>query len=409
MSLSRKGFLKMLGVGALAAGSNAYGLPSKALQDARAASATTGPAKKLKITDVEIYLFDIALTSPFRIAIGVMNAANDVLVRVRTDQGIVGLGEACPFPPITGETQATNVAAARAIRDMIVGKDPLAIDDLLRLIGPIVHSNPSVVAAFDMALFDILGKVAGLPLFRLLGGTKNVFETDITTGIDTLDAMRAEAKKYAGMGYKTLKVKVGLDPDEDFARLEAIRNAVGPDAAIRIDANQGWSVPQAIYALRKMEPLAIQFCEQPVLASDHAGMSAVRAQSPISIMADEALFGPADAINLIRAEACDTFNIKLMKAGGILNSIRIAHVADAANMRCMVGCMIESNLALTAAAHVVASQANIVYADLDGNTEHATNPIIGGMTVKAGTLTLPETPGLGCDVDPAFLKKLQKV
>ncbi len=403
MSLSRKGFLKMLGLGALAAGSKAYGLPSKALEEARAA------ARKLKITDIEIFLFDIPLTSPFRIAIGEMKAANDLLIRIRTDQGIVGLGEACPFPPITGETQATNAAAARSIRDMLIGKDPLAIDALLREIGPLVHSNPSAVAAFDMALHDILGKVAGLPLFRLFGGTKTTFETDITTSIDTLEVMTAESKKYADMGYKTLKVKVGLDPDEDFARLESIRRAIGSGVAIRIDANQGWTVPQAIYALRKMEPLAIQFCEQPVLASDTAGLRAVRSQSPISIMADEALFLPADAVKLIRAEACDSFNIKLMKAGGILNSIRIAHIADAANMRCMAGCMLESKLALTAAAHVVASQANIVYADLDGNSEHVTDPIIDGMTVKAGMITLPEKPGLGCDVDPAFVKKLQKI
>ena len=403
MSLSRKSFLKMFGLGALAAGSKAYGLPSKTLEDARAA------AKKLKITDVEIFLFDIPITSPFRIAIGTMTAANDLLIRIRTDQGLVGLGEACPFPPITGETQATNAAAAVSIRDMIVGKDPLAIDTLLREIGPIIHANPSAVAAFDMALFDILGKVAGLPLFRLLGGTKNVFETDITTSLDTLEKMTAEAKGYADKGYKTLKVKVGLDPDEDYSHISAIRAAVGPQVAIRIDANQGWTVPQAIYALRKMAPLAIEFCEQPVLASDTAGLRAVRLQSPIAIMADESLFGPADAIKLIRAEACDTFNIKVMKAGGLLNSIRIAHIADAANIRCMVGCMLESKLALTAAAHVVASQANIVYADLDGNTEHVIDPITGGMTVKAGTLTLPETPGLGCDVDPAFVKKLRKV
>jgi L-Ala-D/L-Glu epimerase / N-acetyl-D-glutamate racemase len=403
MSLSRKSFLKVLGFGALAAGSKAYGLPSKALEDARAS------AKKLKITGVEIFLFDIPITSPFRIAIGTMTAANDLLIRIQTDQGIVGLGEACPFPPITGETQATNAAAAASIRDMIVGKDPLAIDSLLREIGPIVHSNPSAVAAFDMALFDILGKVAGLPLFRLFGGTKNVFETDITTSLDTLEKMTAEAKGYADKGYKTLKVKVGLDPDEDYSHIAAIRAAVGPKPAIRIDANQGWTVPQAVYALRKMAPLAIEFCEQPVLASDTAGLKAVRSESPIAIMADEALFGPADAIELIRAEACDTFNIKVMKAGGLLNSIRIAHIADAANIRCMVGCMLETKLALTAAAHVVASQANIVYADLDGNTEHTIDPITGGMTVKAGTLTLPETPGLGCDVDPAFIKKLKKV
>src|SRR4030066_330540 len=151
---------------------------------------------------------------------------------VRTPQGLVGIGEACPFPPITGETQATNIAAAKAIRDMIVGKDPLAIDALLRQIGPLVHANPSAVAAFDMAFHDILGKVAGPPLFRLFGGAKDVFETDITTSLDTLDKMTAESKKYADMGYKTLKVKVGLDPDEDFARLEAIRRAVGRGVAI---------------------------------------------------------------------------------------------------------------------------------------------------------------------------------
>lgn len=403
MSLSRKSFLKVFGLGALAAGSKAYGLPSKAFEDARAA------AKRIKITGVEIFLLDIPVTSPFRTAIGTMTAVNDLLIRIHTDQGIVGLGEACPFAPITGETQATNAAAAATIRDMILGKDPLAIDALLREIGAIIHSNPSAVAAFDMALFDILGKVAGLPLFRLLGGNKNVFETDITTSLDTLEKMTAEAKGYADKGYKTLKVKVGLDPDEDYSNIAAIRAAVGPKLAIHIDANQGWTVPQAVYALRKMAPLAIEFCEQPVLASDTAGLKAVRSESPIAIMADEALFGPVDALNLIRAEACDTFNIKVMKAGGLLNSIRIAHIADAANIRCMVGCMFESRLALTAAAHVVASQANIVYADLDGNTEHAIDPITGGITVNAGTLTLPETPGLGCDVDPAFVKKLRKV
>ena len=403
MSLSRKGFLKIAGLGALAAGSNAYALPSQALARARA------DAKKLKITDVEIFLFDVPLVSPFRIAIGEMTAANDLLIRIHTDQGVSGVGEACPFPPITGETQATNAAAAKAIRDMIIGKDPLAIDDLLRQIGALVHSNPSTVAAFDMALFDILGKVAGLPLFRLLGGTKSVFETDITIGLDTLESMRDEAKRHVANGFKTLKVKVGLDPDEDYAHIEAIRAAVGPKVNIRIDANQGWTVPQAIYGLKKLAPLAIQFCEQPVLASDTAGLKAVREQSPIAIMADEALFGPADAVKLIRADACDTFNIKLMKAGGMLNSIRIAHIADAANIRCMVGCMLETRLGLTAAAHVVASQANIIYADLDGYADQTVDPVIDGMTVKAGMVTLPEKPGLGCDVDPAFVKKLPKV
>ncbi len=405
MSLSRKQFLKVLGLGGLASGFGGFGLP---LAGAGAPERRPG-APKLTIKDVEIYVYDLPLVAPFRISIGEMKAANDVLVRIRTDQGLVGIGEACPFPPITGETQATNIAAAKAIRDMIAGKDPLAIDAILRLIGPIVHSNPSMVAAFEMACFDILGQAAGLPLYRLFGGDKSTFESDITTGIDTPEAMAANVKKHAALGYKTLKVKIGLDPDQDFERLRAVREAIGDDIALRIDANQGYTVPQAIYALKKIEKLRIQLVEQPVLASDIDGLKTVRAESPIPIMADESCFLPASALKLIDAEACDYINIKIMKAGGILNSIRIAHIADAANMRCMVGCMLETRVALTAAAHVVASQANIVYADLDGNAEHTVDPVIGGMTTKAGIVTMPETPGLGCDVDPAFLKKMAKV
>jgi L-Ala-D/L-Glu epimerase len=404
MGVTRKDFLKMFGLGVASAGFfGKTGLAAEKVEEARAAVGT------MKIKAIEIFKFDVPLKSPFRISLGTLNAANDVLIKVYTDKGLVGFGEACPFPPITGETQDTNLSMARSIRDMLIGRNPLAIESLVAEMGPMAHSNPSVVAAYDMAMFDILGKAAGLPVFRLLGGDKSTFETDVTTGIDTPEAMAASAKMNADRGYKTLKAKVGLDPDEDTARIKAIREAIGPDIKLRIDANQGWTVPQAIYALNRMAQYKIQLVEQPVVAWDTNGLKTVRAESPIPIMADEALFLPADAIKLIRADACDYFNIKLMKAGGILNSVRIAHIADAANMRCMVGCMLESKIALTAAAHVVASQKNIVYADLDGNDEHVVDPITGGMTVKAGVISLPETPGLGVDVEPAFLKKLAKI
>jgi L-alanine-DL-glutamate epimerase-like enolase superfamily enzyme len=404
MSLSRQQFLRTLGLGTLAAG-----LTRDSLLAAGQFAAAKDAARRLKITDVEILLFDIPLVQPFRIAIGEMSSATDLLVRVQTDRGITGLGEACPFPPITGETQETNAAAAKAIRGLIVGKDPLAIESLLAEIGPFVHSNPSAVAAFDSAFYDILGKVAGLPVFRLLGGDKTAFETDITAGLDTPEVMARRAKEFVDRGYRTVKAKVGQDADLDAARIRAIRNAIGYDVALRIDANQGWTVPQAIAALRMMAEFKIQLVEQPVAASDIAGLKAVRQASPIPVMADEACFLPADALKLIRAEACDFLNIKLMKAGGIANAVKIAHLAEAANMRCMVGCMLESKVALTAAAHVVAACRNIVYADLDGNSEHTVDPVLGGVTVKGGTMTLPEAPGLGCDVDPAFLKKLRKV
>jgi L-alanine-DL-glutamate epimerase-like enolase superfamily enzyme len=290
-----------------------------------------------------------------------------------------------------------------------MGKDPLAVCSLEKEVGALVHSNPSIAAAFETAFFDIIGKVAALPLFRLFGSDDASFETDITTGIDTPGRMAENARKHAALGYKTLKIKLGTDPDEDIARLRAVRRAVGESVRLRIDANQGWSVPQAVYALNRLAEFEVQFAEQPVVSSDISGLAAVRTQSPIPIMADESLFLPPDALNLIRAGACDYFNIKLMKAGGILNMVRIAHIADAANIKCMVGCMLESRVGLTAAAHVVASQSNIIFADLDGNAEHTVDPVIDGMTVNKGIITLPEKPGVGCDVDPAFLKKLRKV
>jgi L-alanine-DL-glutamate epimerase-like enolase superfamily enzyme len=298
---------------------------------------------------------------------------------------------------------------AQGIKPIILGKDPLAVESLLAAFPTAAHTNPSIVAAFDMALLDILGQAAGLPLYKLLGGYRDTFETDITVGLNTPEKMAAKAQSHIDKGYKSIKVKVGQDPDLDFARLKAVREVIGPDRAMRIDANQGWTVTQAIYALHKMEPLKIQYAEQPVPASDTAGLKAVRQECEIGVMADEALFSPADALKLLKAEACDFFNIKLMKAGGIMNSLRIAHIAAAADMLCMVGCMLETKLGLTAAAHLVASQKNIVFADLDGNSEHTIDPFSGGMTVKDGMITLPEKSGLGVDIDPAFLKKLKRV
>jgi L-alanine-DL-glutamate epimerase-like enolase superfamily enzyme len=366
-------------------------------------------AAGIKITGVDIFVYDLPLASPFRIAIGTMQAANDVLVRIRTDAGLTGLGEACPFPPITGETQATNLAAARALREIVMGRNPLAIERLFREYGALVHSNPSAAAAFDTALYDILGKLAGLPLFRLLGGDKNEFESDITVDLDEAEVMAARARGFVEAGFETIKVKVGQGRDADLRRLQAIREAVGEAVKLQIDANQGWSPATARDTLKRMERFDILFVEQPVKASDLIGLRSVKNASPIPVMADEAAFGPADVFKLARAEACDSINIKLMKAGGLGAMIRMAHVAEAANMPCMIGCMLESRLGLTAAAHVAGAHDNVVWTDLDGHSSHTMDPVIGGMTFSRGRVTLPETPGIGADIDPVFLDTLVRL
>lgn len=402
MEITRKNFLKLLGLGFISTGV-IQGEERKEVKEAKS------EVKKLKIKDIEIFYFDIPMVKPFRIAIGTMEGAKDVLIKIHTDHGIVGIGEACPFPPITGETQETNIAVAKALREVLIGKDPLAIEGILKDFGTFTHTNPSIIAAFDMALYDILGKVAGLPLYRILGGDRNSFETDLTVDLDTPKKMAEMAQDVINKGYKIIKIKVGQDPSLDIERLEAIRSAVGYKYQIRIDANQGWTVPQAIEALKKMEKFDIQFCEQPVSAWNIDGMRIVRNESPIPIMADESLFSPNDAIKLIKSESCEYFNIKLMKSGGIRNAIKISNIAESAGIRCMVGCMLETKVALTAASHFVASSRNVIFADLDSDSSHAVFPVIDGIKVEGGTITLPEKPGLGLDVDPSFLKKLRKV
>ncbi|HOW86282.1 MAG TPA: dipeptide epimerase [Candidatus Aminicenantes bacterium] len=403
--ISRKDFLKTLALGFAGAGA----LGRRGLAAGLDQAAAGGLGRRVKITGVDIYPMDLAIKEPFRIAIGTITAANDILVRVRTDAGIIGIGEACPAPPITGETQAGCLAAARDIRTLLIGRDPTAVESAVRAFAMFLHTAPSVVAAYDMALYDIVGQMAGLPVFRLLGGDKASFETDRTVSLAAPEAMAAKARAFRARGFRTIKVKVGQDPATDVDRVAAVREAVGPEAGIRIDANQGWSVPQAVWALQRMEPFRIQFAEQPVVAWDLAGLKAVKDRSPVPIMADEACFRPEDALKLVQAEACHYINIKLMKAGGIFNSVRISHIAESANVACMVGCMNESRVALTAAVHVVASQRNILFADLDGNEEHLADPVVDGFTIRDGEIIVPEKPGLGVDVDPAFLKTLKKI
>src|SRR4030042_2100263 len=184
MTITRKDFLKMVGAGALGAhlpAGRAWASPK--METARA------DAKRLKIQDIDIYYFDIPLKEPFTTTLGTITTSSGVLIRVVTDAGITGIGESSPYQPVTGDTQETNGAAARAVRDMLKGQDPLAIESAHKLFGGFLHSNPALIAGLDMALYDILGKAAGLPVFRLLGGAKTTFETDVKTGIDTPENM----------------------------------------------------------------------------------------------------------------------------------------------------------------------------------------------------------------------------
>lgn len=362
----------------------------------------------MQIKRVKVFKAAIPLKAPFRIALGVTEVAGNVFVKLETDEGLCGWGEGSPFSAIVGETQATCLAAARDLARLLIGKDPLDIEARVRELRAFLPHSPTVLSAFDMALYDILGKAAELPLYRVFGGGARELFTDNTVGIDEPETMAREALEIKERGFAAVKVKVGTTPQQDVERVRRIREAVGPDFPIRIDANQGWDGVSAVQALQEMAPLGVQYCEQPVAAWDLAAMRAVRRASPIPIMADESLFDSRDALRLVAQEACDYFNIKLAKSGGLHEALKITAVAEAAGIPCMVGCMSETRLALTAAAQLASARPIIRFLDLDSADMHAADPVVGGITYgQGGRLALPEGPGLGAELDRTFLARLE--
>ena len=348
------------------------------------------------------------MIAPFRIALGLITDASYLFVRIRTSGGVDGWGETSPISQVTGDTQAINLAAARDLARLILGADALDIEGRVADMARLLAFNSSVRAAFDLALHDVAGKVAGLPLYALLGGGKRTLHTDMTIGIDEPEAMARQALTLAKEGVSAIKVKLGTTADLDVRRIQLIREAVGDAVVLRVDANQGWDFPTAVNVLRRLESLGIEYCEQPVARWDLESLSRLRRQAPIPIMADESVFDHHDAFRLAAAGACDYLNIKLAKSGGIRNALKISAVAEAAGMSCMVGCMMETRLGLTAAAHLVSARTNIHFADLDGHLQLASDPITGGARWDGGTITLPDEPGIGAAPDPAFLDSCER-
>lgn len=360
-------------------------------------------SKSTIISRIQIYRFDIPLIKPFRIALGTAHAANNVLVRIETADGSSGLGEGSPIYYITGETQDGSLIAGQLLARVLLGQDALAIDTCIRAMDNALPGNNTIKSAFDMALYDILGHATGLPLVTLLGGEGQTLETDMTIGISPPEVTAQTAGQLVEQGFQAIKLKIGTGFDEDIARVRAAREAVGSEVALRLDANQSWDVATAERMLNALAVFDIEFCEQPVVRGNTTGLRYLRERSPIPLMADESLHGPQDAFQLAAAGAADFFNIKLPKAGGLAHALDINAIGKAAGIRCMVGSMMETRLGLSAAAHLVVAQPNIIFADLDTAFELAEDPITGGITFDGATITLPDAPGHGAGVDQDWL------
>lgn len=350
----------------------------------------------MSIQSIEAYPVILRYREPFRIAPSTTVESHNIIVKVITDFEVVGIGECSPSKRVTHETPQTVIETLDKIAPHLVGMCPLRIEQISETMDELVAENPSAKAAIDMALHDIMGKAAHQPLFKLLGGFRGDILTDLTLSIKEPKEMAKDAAKAVERGFKALKVKVGLKPTEDLERIQKIREAVGSEIAIRIDANQGWTVKEAIAVLNKLDPFKIEFVEQPVKADDIHGLAEIRRASQIPVMADESVHTPEDALHLIKEKAVDMINIKLMKSCGILKARRIVAVAEAAKVPCMIGCMGESTIGITAGVHLATALKNIRYADLDSDILIADELVSEGGAELKGSKRVPSMKsGLG--------------
>jgi len=352
----------------------------------------------VKICKIETKLLRAPLKRPFRTALRRVEMLEDLVILIHTDSGLTGYGEGAPTPVITGETIGTMEAVINYLRPFLIGRELSDFEGMIEMIGETILKNTTAKSALEIALYDLLAQSKELPLYRMLGGERRDFETDITISLGECDRMVADALDATAKAYRILKIKVGDDPLKDIERIEAIADAVDENITLRLDANQGWSVDETILVMSRVEGKGIfpELLEQPVKAVDIEGLKRIRSEIRTPLLADESVFSVEDTKRLLDLEAVDLINIKLAKCGGITNALRVADLAGEYGVKCMMGCMLEGPISVGAALHVASARADIVsMLDLDAVSLCRSNPVEGGVVFDESKITIPDLPGLG--------------
>ncbi len=353
----------------------------------------------MKIQSIRFGMLKVPLKTPFKTAMRTVSEIEDVVVIMETDTGHIGYGSAPATAVITGETHGSIIEAInKIIAPALIGRHIEDLNKLTDITQRAIVRNFSAKAATEIAIYDLYGQLYNAPLYKLLGGGDNTISTDITISVDYIEKMVEDTLTAIELGFETLKIKVGKDPALDIERIKAIYAAVNNRALIRLDANQGWTPKQTVSVLRELENSGVQLelVEQPVRGDDIAGMKYVNERVQTPVMADESSFGPREAIELIRTRAADIINIKLMKTGGISNAIKVADIAGIYGVKCMIGCMLESSIGVTAAAHIAVAKASVItMVDLDTPSLGKFDPVTGGVRFNNAEIKIMDLPGLG--------------
>ena len=354
------------------------------------------------ITQVVLHPLSIPLKAPFVTSLGALSDVANVVVEVRTRSGAVGWGECSPFWTINGETQGTCMVVGEHLAAALLGHDALDIEGAHVRMDRLIFGNNSIKSAFDIVLHDLAAQHADLPLWKYLGGER-YFDpiTDYTVSLGDPEKMAADAEAIVAAGFPVIKVKLGGAGDLDIRRIRAIRSRV-PSIPLRIDANQGWDPATAIHVLNAVADAGIEHCEEPIPRWQFMELRRVREASPIPIMADESCCDHHDAERLIALGACQRFNIKLGKSGGLFKARKIIALAAQAGLTVQVGGFLESRLAWSAAAALALSSPCVRYGDMDTPLMFSADPVEGGIRyLEGGRIRLPEGRGLDARLSDA--------
>ncbi|WP_103105538.1 mandelate racemase/muconate lactonizing enzyme family protein [Brevibacillus reuszeri] len=361
----------------------------------------------MKIVSVEVFATELPLVRPFIVAYDTFHKLPSIIVKMTTDTGIVGYGEGMPDPHVTGESfYSTYEMLSKDVAPLLIGENPFAIEKLHKIMAATVYHAPTAKAAIDIACYDIMGKATGQPVYNLLGGKMHAsLSVPFVISILPPEEMASQAAQAVADGYTSIKIKVGDDPATDVKRIRAVREAIGENVQLRVDANQGWrNVATTMRVLKQVEDCEMEWIEQPVLADDIIGLAEVRQKTTIPVMIDEGLHGDKEMREVIMRQAADLINIKLMKCGGLYPACKLVAQAEIAGLGCQVGSMVESSIATAAGAHLSIAKSMIFSNEMVGPLMFSKD--FGKLHYEKDQLMVTDRPGLGVDVDEVTVQEL---
>ena len=361
----------------------------------------------MKITRIDIHPLQIPLKGVFRNAHDTKTRQESIVVCVRTDEGVTGLGNVDPDPGHSEESFGETLKAVRTLAPVLSGRDPLNLSAALELMDRCLPRHLDAKAALEMALFDLKGRALEQPVHSLLGGRlRDEVRLNGWIGLLDPDAAAAEAVGWRDAGFGSVKIKLGSGVEPDRDRVAAVRDAVGSGLSLRVDANEAYGVDDAVRLGKALAPLDVALLEQPVSRADYEGLARVRRGIDLPVMADEAIVGPETLVEVIRKEAADIVKVKVMKQGGITRTVRMIHMAEAAGIRCVIGHGFGLTINTLAELHVAASCANVMDGcESVGPLKMAGDVVEQALDLRAGRLAVPEVAGLGAELAESDLAR----